>query len=147
MLVETESTQSESAVQTDTFDARISPEEDIQFKDGIQPKTSAVPYSAMQFPMSKGPHGWKKRPRSPGLKWYKAYDTPESLTTGRVLVIDYVKQGTGCPKKSTSGTLSIGEHRLKCAALNVQTIVKSVCARWPPRRSVQLKDFGNCILM
>lgn len=62
-----------------------------KFNDGAQ--TKAVPYSAMQFPMHKGPQGWKKRPRSPGLKWYKGYDTPESLKDGRVLVIDYVKQG------------------------------------------------------
>ena len=47
----------------------------------------------MQFPLDKGPQGWKKRPRSPGLHWYKNYDTPESLKCGRVLVIDYVKQG------------------------------------------------------
>ncbi|MCJ1462795.1 hypothetical protein MMC07_001398 [Pseudocyphellaria aurata] len=33
-----------------------------------------------------------QRPRSPGLKWHKEYDTPESLTCGRVLLIDYVKQ-------------------------------------------------------
>ncbi len=59
--------------------------------NGVQPKR--VPYSAMQFPLSKHPQGWKKRPRSPGLNWYKDYDTPESLKNGRVLVIDYVKQG------------------------------------------------------
>lgn len=67
------------AVQTESFDA------------GLQAK--AMSYSAMQFPMSHGPQGWKKRPRSPGLKWYKGYDTPESLRNGRVLVIDYVKHG------------------------------------------------------
>ena len=47
----------------------------------------------MQFPMTKGPHAWKKRPRSPGLKWYKDYNSPDSLKCGRILVIDYVKQG------------------------------------------------------
>ena len=47
----------------------------------------------MQLPMSKGPERWKKRPRSPGLKWYRGYDTPQSLKHGRVLVIDYVSQG------------------------------------------------------
>ena len=36
---------------------------------------------------------WHQRPRSPGLKWYKEYDTPESRKCGRVLLIDYVKQG------------------------------------------------------
>ena len=75
----TGSTLSQGAVQTDTFD------------DAHQPE--AVPYSAVQFPLSKGPERWKKRPRSPGLKWYRAYDTPDSLKQGRVLVIDYVKQG------------------------------------------------------
>ena len=54
---------------------------------------AAVPYSAMQFPLSGGPEGWKRRPRSPGLRWYKQYDTPESLKKGRVLLIDYVKEG------------------------------------------------------
>ncbi len=49
---------SEEAVHTDSFE------------DGIQDKVAAAPYSAMQFPMSIGPQGWKKRPRSPGLKWY-----------------------------------------------------------------------------
>lgn len=38
---------------------------------------------------------WHHRPRSPGLKWHKEYDTPESLKHGRVLLIDYVKQGVG----------------------------------------------------
>ena len=66
---------SEDAVQTDTFE------------HGVQPKTAAIPYSAVQFPMSKGPHTWKKRPRSPGLKWYKNYDSPDSLKNGRILVI------------------------------------------------------------
>ena len=47
--------------------------------------------------MSKVPHAWKKAPRSPGLKWYKNYDSPESLKNGRILVIDYVKQGTILP--------------------------------------------------
>lgn len=32
------------------------------------------------------------KPSSPGLKWHKHYDTPESRKTGRVLVIDYVKK-------------------------------------------------------
>lgn len=38
------------------------------------------------------PKPWQQRPRSPGLKWHKHYDTPESRKTGRVLVIDYVKK-------------------------------------------------------
>ena len=60
---------------------------------GAQPKLAATPYSAMQFPLTKWPQGWKRRPRSPGLRWYKNYDTPESLKRGRVLVIDYIRQG------------------------------------------------------
>ncbi len=71
--------QSQDALQTDTFD------------DAFQAK--AVPYSAMQFPLSKGPQGWKKRARSPSLEWSKKYSTPESLKHGRVFVIDYVKKG------------------------------------------------------
>ncbi|KAL8874051.1 MAG: hypothetical protein Q9174_000556 [Haloplaca sp. 1 TL-2023] len=35
---------------------------------------------------------WQQRPRSPGLKWHKKYDTPESRKASRVLVIDYVKR-------------------------------------------------------
>ena len=58
-----------------------------------QPNVAATPYSAMQFPLTKWPQGWKRRPRSPGLKWYKNYDTPESLKSGRVLLIDYIRQG------------------------------------------------------
>ena len=38
-----------------------------------------------------GHGGWSKRPRSPGLKWYKHFDSPNGLKCGRVLVIDYVK--------------------------------------------------------
>ncbi|KAL8802479.1 MAG: hypothetical protein Q9182_003787 [Xanthomendoza sp. 2 TL-2023] len=35
---------------------------------------------------------WQQRPRSPGLKWHKHYQDPESKTKGRVLVIDYIKK-------------------------------------------------------
>ena len=61
-----------------------------------RPKTEAVPYSARQWPIGElpGPKGlkaWNRRPRSPGLKWYRHYDSPESLKCGRVLVIDYCK--------------------------------------------------------
>ena len=44
--------------------------------------------------MSHGysPQAWKGRPRSPGLRWYKDYNSPESLKNGRVLVVDYVKK-------------------------------------------------------
>lgn len=44
--------------------------------------------------MSKGPYAWKRRPRSPGLQWYKNYNSLDSLIGGRILVIDYIKQGT-----------------------------------------------------
>ena len=74
-----------------------SPEEGMQtnmLESGSQPKVAATPYSAMQFPLTKWSQGWKRRPRSPGLRWYKKYDTPESLKRGRVLVIDYIRQGT-----------------------------------------------------
>ena len=75
------STKSADPLQTDTF------------KHDVQTSNVSVPYSARQFPMTKGPHAWKKRPRSPGLKWYKDYNSPDSLKKGRILVIDYVKQG------------------------------------------------------
>lgn len=76
---------SEDALQTGTFE------------HGAQTKTVPVAYSAGQFPLSKGPHAWKKRPRSPGLKWYKNYDSPDGLKNGRILVIDYVKHGKMVP--------------------------------------------------
>lgn len=60
---ETDSRRSEDALRTDTFE------------DGIQNKIAAVPYSAMQFPFSTGPQGWKKRPRSPDLKGYKEHQS------------------------------------------------------------------------
>ena len=72
---------SEGALQTGTFE------------HDVQTKNVPIPYSAMQFPMTKEPHVWKKRPRSPGLKWHKDYDSPASLKKGRIFVIDYVKQG------------------------------------------------------
>lgn len=74
--------QPDNGIQTDTIET------------GFQPKVTATPYSAMQFPLTKWPQGWKRRPRSPGLRWYKNYDTPGSLERGRVLVIDYIRQGT-----------------------------------------------------
>ena len=42
------------------------------------------------FPIGERP--WNKRPRSPGLNWYKEYDELEKCRNGRVLLIDYVKQ-------------------------------------------------------
>ena len=62
--------------------------------------TRGVPYSARQFPMTtaKGPpQHHPRRPRSPGLKWYKQYNNPDCFKGGRVLVIDYVKQGLDAP--------------------------------------------------
>lgn len=62
-----------------------------------EPKIEAVSYSSRQWPMDgffgpKCPPALNKRPRSPGLKWYRHYDSPESLKHGRVLIIDYIKQ-------------------------------------------------------
>ena len=76
-----ESTKSEDALRKD------------KFEHGVQTENMSTPYSAMQYPMTKGPHAWKKRPPSPGLKWYKDYDSPDSLKHGRILIIDYVKRG------------------------------------------------------
>ena len=76
-----ESTQSEDASRKHTFE------------HGVHTENVSTPYSAMQYPMTRGPHAWKKRPRSPGLKWYKDYDSPDSLKNGRILIIDYVKRG------------------------------------------------------
>ena len=74
-------TKSEDPLQKDTFE------------HGLQTKDVSTPYSATQFPMTKGPHAWRKGPRSPGLKWYKDYNSPDSLKNGRILVIDYIKRG------------------------------------------------------
>jgi len=35
---------------------------------------------------------WHPRPKSPALKWHDEY-TPTSLKRGRILVVDYVRQG------------------------------------------------------
>ena len=61
--------------------------------ENLVPKTKADPYSSRQWPMGEqlGSKGWNKRPRSPGLKWYKHFDSPEGLKCSRVLIIDYVK--------------------------------------------------------
>ena len=42
------------------------------------------------FPLGERP--WNKRPRSPGLNWYKDFDELERCRSGRVLLIEYVKQ-------------------------------------------------------
>ena len=78
------SRQSDSEVKTDDFEHLVREPE-------------AVSYSARQWPMhgfpdGKGPKAWNRRPRSPGLKWYRHYDSPESLKHGRVLVIDYIRK-------------------------------------------------------
>lgn len=60
------------------------------------------------------PKPWQQRPSSPGLKWHKHYDTPESRKTGRVLVIDYVKKShskEGMRKVATQEFDSITELR------------------------------------
>ena len=80
-----ESTKAEDALRKDAF------------KHSVPTGNVSTPYSAMQYPMTKGPHAWKKRPRSPGLKWYKDYDSPDSLKNGRILIIDYVKRGKMLP--------------------------------------------------
>ena len=63
-------------------------------QDGLQPR-KAVPFSSRQFPMRAAAESQhpRRRPRSPGLKWYKPFDGPECFKRGRVLVIDYIKQG------------------------------------------------------
>ncbi|KAL8724757.1 MAG: hypothetical protein Q9166_007771 [cf. Caloplaca sp. 2 TL-2023] len=48
------------------------------------------PSNPSHFPFSS--KSWQQRPRSPGLKWHKHYNSPESRTEGRVLVIDYIKK-------------------------------------------------------
>ena len=134
MLYGTESTQSERGVQTDTFEAELQHDDGLQIEDSPQSKVAAVPYSAMQFPLSKGPQGWKKRPRSPGLKWYKRYGTPESLKTGRVLVIDYVKQGTNRPqdtiyKRRLLGCIDMKSSLMTCRRPKQGRYAESRCPR------------------
>ena len=35
---------------------------------------------------------WMSRPRSPNLKWHQGFDKPENCKSGRVFIVDYVKQ-------------------------------------------------------
>ena len=62
--------------------------------DGLQ-SSKAVPYSSRQYPMkvAAAPEYPRRRPQSPGLKWYKPFSGPECFKKGRVLVIDYIKLG------------------------------------------------------
>ena len=58
-----------------------------------------IPFSAKQVAFDDAHRKargrpWGLRPVGTGLKWFKHYDTPEQMTKGRVLVIDYVKKGT-----------------------------------------------------
>ncbi|MCJ1427912.1 hypothetical protein MMC29_005818 [Sticta canariensis] len=70
-----------------------------QFHDSLRHVTGPTGFgssflSGGQNPSSRwgNRQAWHQRPRSPGLKWHKEYDTPESLKLGRVLLIDYVRQ-------------------------------------------------------
>ena len=58
---------------------------DQETEVNIQERTPRGP-----FPL--GERRWNQRHRSPGLKWYKEYDTLEKCRSGRVLLIDYIKQ-------------------------------------------------------
>ena len=60
-----------------------------RLEDGYHPHDTHEHYP----PKDRGT-SWHKRPRSPGLKWYKNKFTESNPVCGRVLVIDYVKSGT-----------------------------------------------------
>lgn len=62
------------------------------FEHGAETKAVPVLYSAVQFPVGKGPHAWDKRPGNPGLKWYQNYDAPDNLKNGKIIGSDYIKQ-------------------------------------------------------
>lgn len=132
----TVTTPPDKGMQTDTLEARS------------QPKVAATPYSAMQFPLTKWPQGWKRRPRSPGLRWYKNYDTPESLRRGRVLVIDYIRQGTSLLKDDgqSIGQDDGGRGLLELPTYDLQTLAERVCERLLPRKSIQSKACEDYIL-
>ncbi|KAL8746397.1 MAG: hypothetical protein Q9190_001571 [Brigantiaea leucoxantha] len=69
------------------------------------PKPGTHPFSS---------RSWPQRPRSPGLKWHKGYDTSESRKSGRVLLIDYVKASEtkeGMRKVATQEIKSVDELR------------------------------------
>ena len=134
-LYATAITQPDKGMQTDTMET------------GFQPKVAATPYSAMQFPLTKWPQGWKRRPRSPGLRWYKNYDTPESLARGRLLVIDYIRQGTWVVR---DGSLSFSwdnwGRELGLSTYDLQTLAKRVCERLLRRKLIQSKACEDYIL-
>ena len=131
----TATTQPDKGMQTDTMET------------GFQPKVAATPYSAMQFPLTKWPQGWKRRPRSPGLRWYKKYDTPESLERGRVLVIDYIRQGTWLIRDDSLSSSQVDWGRgLGLSTYDLQTLAKRVCERSLRRKSIQSKACEDYIL-
>ena len=69
-------------------------------EDGSPAEVKPVSFSAKHLPPDtrQEAHQRRRRPRSPGLKWYENFDSAESFKHGRVLVIDYIKQG-GCGKE------------------------------------------------
>lgn len=89
---------------TDT--SKLSPEASVDYgRHGQRPQSSGsrssgrgqdtvsnTPDRIPRGPFPPGERPWNKRPRSPGLEWYKEYDTLKKCRTGRVLLIDYVKQ-------------------------------------------------------
>ena len=131
----TATTPPDKGMQTDTLEA------------GSQPKVAATPYSAMQFPLTNWPQGWKRRPRSPGLRWYKNYDTPESLKRGRVLVIDYIRQGMWLLSEyGQSVSRDNGGRGLGLSTYDLQTLAERVCERSLLRKSIQSKACEDYIL-
>ena len=127
------------------------PEKGMQtnmLESGSQPKVAATPYSAMQFPLTKWPQGWKRRPRSPGLRWYKNYDTPESLKRGRVLVIDYIRQGTWLLRIDGQSIRrdNVVPRLLYLSTYYLQILAERVCERSLPRKSIQSKACEDYIL-
>ena len=75
--------------------------------------------SRFQYPPKQ--RSWQIRPRSPGLKWYKDYDS-STKKIGRVLVIDFVKWGL-----SKEGTRKVAAQEIDCIE-RLRKVYSNVCA-------------------
>ena len=68
----------------------------VDGRSGSRPQSSGSRHHDEQQPefeiKDRSTRPWNKRPQSPGLKWYREYNTLDKPRTGRVLLIDYVKK-------------------------------------------------------
>ena len=79
------------------------------------------------FPYPPKQRSWQSRPRSPGLKWYKEYDS-STIKCSRVLVIDFVKWG-----QSKEGTRKVTAQEIDNVE-RLRKVYSTVCKPnwWKP---------------